>query len=282
MVVLESNKAASIIAGMMGIALLAALFLAFRVYVAGEPGQSTMEYLRGFGLPVVLSVIIILAAIILRHVLFVFLDYLLRDYSPSLMKLSRTMVSLLIIFITLIMVTAVFTQDHLILSVVVAGVLAIALISSKNAVEDFIARLQLLLNPLIDIGDYIEVEGEKGKVIEFGLLYTAIRRHDKKIVLIPNKEFTNKKIINYSKSPHLRVQDCVELEVNTREGLKIVKKLEQALEDEGYDKQRAWLSQEGDKTKIFACIDIDDPAKIQQASNALTKQLKRIATQYGA
>lgn len=279
---MDSNKAANMIAGIMGMALLAALFLVFRAYVAGETGQTTMEYLKGFGLPAVLSVIILLASIILRHVLFIFLDYLLKDYSPSLMKLSRTMVSMLLIFITLILITAVFTQDHLILSVVVAGVLAIALISSRNAMEDFIARLQLLLNPLIDIGDYIEVEGEKGKVIEFGLIYTAIRRHDKKIVLIPNKEFTNKKVINYSKSPHLRVQDCVELGVSMREALKIVKKLEQALEDEGFDKQRAWLSQEGDKMKIFACIDIDDPAKIQQASNELTKQLRKIATQHGA
>ncbi len=278
---MDSREAASIIGGLLGIAILFSLFLAFKVYITGESGQNVLNYLAGFGLPVILSAIIIISAVILRHVLFLFLDYFLRDYSPSLMKLSRTIVSLALMFIALILIVAVFTQDHLIILVIVSAFLAIGLISSKNALEDFIARFQLLLNPLIDIGDYVEVEGEKGKIIEFGLLYTALRREDKKIVLIPNREFIQKKVINFSKSPHLRVQDCIELEVSMKDALKLLKKLEQAIENEGFEKQRTWLSQEGDKIKLFACIDIDDPAKIQFASNSLTKAFKAIATQHG-
>jgi small conductance mechanosensitive channel len=57
-------------------------------------------------------------------------------------------------------------------------------------------------------GDFIEVNGNLGTVLEIGLFSTKIRTVDNKHVIIPNGTLTNSTIINYS-SEELRRVDMV-------------------------------------------------------------------------
>lgn len=62
-------------------------------------------------------------------------------------------------------------------------------VAFQNKLKNAIAGISLAINPKIHIGDSIEVESVKGKIVQFGLTKTTIELEDSSKVIIPNVKF---------------------------------------------------------------------------------------------
>ena len=74
-----------------------------------------------------------------------------------------------------------------------ASIVAIMVVLKDN-VSNLVSGLFIILSKSIHIGDYIEVNSAKGKVIQIGYLFTTLLTEDKKTVLIPNVKLTTEPI----------------------------------------------------------------------------------------
>jgi small-conductance mechanosensitive channel len=103
------------------------------------------------------------------------------------------------------------TQFILIISGIVATAIAFG---SMTAINNFIAGLWLTFSSPFGVGDYVEVGGIEGIVVEISLNYTKIKSKDGNVTLIPNISLVNTKIINYTISPELFEKQIKNLERN--------------------------------------------------------------------
>ena len=68
----------------------------------------------------------------------------------------------------------------------------------QNHLKNIVSGIGLYLNKNIIVGDFVEIDGIKAKIIEFHLMKTVAKTSDGKIVYIPNLKF-NESVILISK-----------------------------------------------------------------------------------
>ncbi|MEM4390200.1 MAG: mechanosensitive ion channel family protein [Candidatus Micrarchaeia archaeon] len=227
------------------------------------------------------SALILLVAIAARALLNAFFDYSMRNYPLDVLKSLKALTTAFIFAATLLVIIAIFTKDEAIFTVVIAGFVLTIIITGREFLEDFARRLALLSSAAINIGDYVEVDGIRGRVVEFGVMYTTIRQDDNTLVSIPNRELLGMRVTNYSKAPHLKVQDSIELRVGKREAEKIASEIQTELELKGFKRCRVTPFKSGDRVRFVASVLLEESANIREASMALAKTLKRMASKYG-
>lgn len=76
----------------------------------------------------------------------------------------------------------------------------------QGSLANFAWWMLILLFKPYQVGDRIEIDWEMGKVDEIDILLTRIITRDNKVVVIPNGEAANWKIINWSKRGPMRVE----------------------------------------------------------------------------
>ena len=87
-----------------------------------------------------------------------------------------------------------------------AGIGGIALaFGAQNLVRDVVSGMFLLLENLYAVGEYIEIDSEKGTVEAITVRTTRIQRFTGETTTIPNGSIT--KVTNYSRGDHLAVID---------------------------------------------------------------------------
>lgn len=83
--------------------------------------------------------------------------------------------------------------------VALASVLTLAVsLSVQNALTNLISGFTLLYTKPFSSGDFVEVAGQSGSVLEIGLTYTKLATPDNKSVSIPNSAVTSAEIVNYT------------------------------------------------------------------------------------
>jgi small-conductance mechanosensitive channel len=81
-----------------------------------------------------------------------------------------------------------------------AGVLGLILgFAIKDILENILAGILILFDPPCRVGDMVKISDEMGYVDEIGIRYTKIRKFDNNVVIIPNRDLLNEKIINFNK-----------------------------------------------------------------------------------
>lgn len=78
------------------------------------------------------------------------------------------------------------------------GGLAVAL-ATKDIIANFFASILLLFDDSFNQGDWIEIDGVEGTVVETGLRKTTIRTFDNSLVFLPNSIIMGANIKNWSK-----------------------------------------------------------------------------------
>ena len=78
------------------------------------------------------------------------------------------------------------------------GGLAVAF-AAKDTISNFFGTLAVLFSNVFSQGDWIEVDGQEGVVVEIGLRVTTLRTFDNALIAIPNGIFANKEIKNWNK-----------------------------------------------------------------------------------
>lgn len=79
---------------------------------------------------------------------------------------------------------------------IVAAAIAIL---TKEYIVDFLSGIYLSFSNIFEIGDYVKLENQKGKILEISLLKVKILNDDDDVVIIPNSKVHYNEIINYTK-----------------------------------------------------------------------------------
>ncbi len=81
------------------------------------------------------------------------------------------------------------------------GALAIGLgFGAQNIINNFISSLILLFDRSIKVGDIVEIDGQGGRVISIGLRSSHIMGFDGVELLVPNSQFLQQKVTNWTLS----------------------------------------------------------------------------------
>lgn len=87
-----------------------------------------------------------------------------------------------------------------------AGVSAIVFgFAFKDIGENFLAGIMLGLKSPFEIGDIIEIAGDKGTVKDLDLRMTHLRSAEGKDIYVPNSTIVKNTMINYTKDGYLRI-----------------------------------------------------------------------------
>ena len=96
-------------------------------------------------------------------------------------------------FVTVNIPLAVFTF--------LGGALAIGLgFGAQHLINNFISSLILLFDRSIRVGDIVEVDGQGGRVTHIGMRNSRIHRFDGVDILVPNSQFIQQKVVNWTLS----------------------------------------------------------------------------------
>ncbi|WP_297482682.1 mechanosensitive ion channel family protein, partial [Sulfurimonas sp.] len=71
--------------------------------------------------------------------------------------------------------------------------------AAKDTISNFFGTLSVLFSEVFSQGDWIEINGKEGVVVEIGLRVTTLRTFDNALIAIPNGTFAAKDIKNWNK-----------------------------------------------------------------------------------
>ncbi len=71
--------------------------------------------------------------------------------------------------------------------------------AAKDTISNFFGTLSILFSDVFSQGDWIEIDGKQGVVVEIGLRVTTIRTFDNALIAIPNGTFASKDVKNWNK-----------------------------------------------------------------------------------
>ncbi len=121
--------------------------------------------------------------------------------------LGRTLSSLIkVIFVVTALSKMGFNISSFVAALGAAGVTAG--LGLKDSISQFASGIQILFNQPFHSGDFIEIEGMKGRVLDIHFMYTTLIMEDNRRVTIPNDHITSNNIINYT-AGDLRRADLV-------------------------------------------------------------------------
>ena len=78
------------------------------------------------------------------------------------------------------------------------GGLAVAL-AAKDSLANFFGTLSILFSDVLTQGDWIEINGEQGVVVEIGTRVTTLRTFDNALISIPNAILANQDVKNWNR-----------------------------------------------------------------------------------
>jgi small-conductance mechanosensitive channel len=118
-----------------------------------------------------------------------------KEINPHMGKISKKIVSYLIIGIAVITALDLFIEVSTLLAA--AGIAGIAIgMAAKTSISNIISGLFLLADQPFEIGDAVDIGGDAGEVLDIRLFSTRIRTFDNKYLRIPNDVVANAKIVN--------------------------------------------------------------------------------------
>ena len=119
------------------------------------------------------------------------------------------------------------------LGIDVTGIVALASVATlavslalQNLLGNVIGGFTLLYTHPFGSGDYVEIAGQSGTVMEVGIAYTKLTTPDNKVVSIPNSAVVAAQIVNYTVSGSRRVDISISAAYSAP-----VEKVEQALRE---------------------------------------------------
>lgn len=68
----------------------------------------------------------------------------------------------------------------------------------QNVTSNFVAGLLLLFERPISVGDFVEIDGQVGRVLSINMRATFIQTLDRVTVIVPNAKFTDGHVVNWS------------------------------------------------------------------------------------
>lgn len=123
-----------------------------------------------------------------------------------------TFLSLLIRYALIIVVLIVVLQQFgvqttSLVAVLGASALAIGL-ALQGTLTNVASGIMIAIIRPYHIGDFVEINGKEGTVIDLDLFFTKLRSPDERIVFVPNGQATANPMINHTQHGKRRCVDC--------------------------------------------------------------------------
>lgn len=129
-----------------------------------------------------------------------------KKTEPTLASFVTSFVSIsLTILLVVVSVSTLGVNTTSLAALLAAGGMAIGMALS-GTVQNFAGGLMLLAFKPFKAGDFIEAQGQSGKVIEVNITATKILTPDNRVVILPNGALSNGTINNFSGRPLRRVE----------------------------------------------------------------------------
>jgi len=104
-------------------------------------------------------------------------------------------------FLVLLAFSLAFVNIPLAVFAFFGGILAIGIgFGAQHLIGNFISSVILMFDRTISVGDIVEMEGQLGRVKSIGLRSSSIRRFDGVEMLVPNSQFLEQKVTNWTLS----------------------------------------------------------------------------------
>jgi small-conductance mechanosensitive channel len=101
------------------------------------------------------------------------------------------------------------------------SIVAVAfVIIAKEFINDLIVGIYNSFSDDFEIGDYVKIDNQKGKILEIGLLKLKLHDDNDVIVFIPNSKAYSNEIVNYTK------RDIRQMNIDFQLDIKFVKNIE--------------------------------------------------------
>ena len=135
-----------------------------------------------------------------------------RKSEPTIASFVISLVSIILtIVLVIISIGTLGVDTTAVAALLAAGGMAIGMALS-GTVQNFAGGIMLLAFKPFKAGDFIEAQGQMGKVIEVNITATKILTTDNRVVILPNGALSNGTINNYSGRPMRRVEWIVSVE----------------------------------------------------------------------
>jgi len=152
----------------------------------------------------------IIYAVLFTYILYVILNSIasvrIQNMDESGKKIKSEMVNVGIKIINfLILIMGILLVMHYaganlatVLSGLGIGGFAIA-IAARESLSNFFGTISILMSDIFSQGDWIDVDGKEGNVVEIGLRVTTLRTFDNALISIPNGIIANSDVKNWSR-----------------------------------------------------------------------------------
>ena len=161
-----------------------------------------------FGIKVLIALLIYFIGVwlirIVKRALKRFFDR--KQTEPTIASFTTSFVSIsLTLLLIVITVSTLGVNTTSLAALLAAGGMAIGMALS-GTLQNFAGGLMILAFKPFKAGDFIEAQGQTGKVIEVNITATKILTTDNRVVILPNGALSNGTINNYSGRPIRRVE----------------------------------------------------------------------------
>jgi MscS family membrane protein len=106
--------------------------------------------------------------------------------------------------------------------------------AAKDTISNFFGTLSILFSDVFSQGDWIEIDGHEGVVVEIGLRVTTIRTFDNALIAIPNGTFASKDVKNWNKRTlgrRIKMQIGVKYDSSSKDIQNAVNEIREMLEN---------------------------------------------------
>ncbi len=158
----------------------------------------------------------------------------------------------------------------------------------QNIFSNFISGIIILLEKTLKVGDFVDLQsGVMGKVAEINMRYTRITTNDAVDIIVPNSEFINGRVVNWTYNDQLRrvhvpfgVAYGTDKEKVRAVGLVAARSVEFTVEDDIH-KAEVWLVKFGDSSLDFHLVVWVGEAGVRSPGRVTATYLWAIETELG-
>lgn len=154
-----------------------------------------------------------------------------NNHQKTMHKLLQNITKYIIVILVLVSILNILGVN---VTSIVAGVgiasvvLGLAL---QDVMTDILSGISIVLEDQFDVGDYVEINGFEGTVLELGLKSTKIKNFENTVRIISNRKISE--ITNYSKAnPKITIDIPMPYDVSNKKADKIIESIMERIDKE--------------------------------------------------
>lgn len=170
--------------------------------------QKILDNLRGAVPRIAFAAVVLIVGFLVVKLLVKILKKALRRFEldPSLIGFFMKATNIVLFVVLILCVLAILGVPTTgMIAAMSAAAVAVSL-ALKDSLSNIAQGILLLISHPFATGDFVEVGGVSGSVIEVDMLQTTLRTPDNRKVIIPNSQVATSEIINYSSEEERRVE----------------------------------------------------------------------------